>query len=77
MKVLRWCGKHKIWAFWAVAVVLGVIYNSFGEGTLITGGNLATGDNSIEQGAFLGRALCVYLAVIWAYSGIKKLTRSK
>lgn len=77
MKVLRWCGKHKIWAFWVGAVVSGGIYNSLGEGTLFTGGSLATGDNSIEQGAFLGRMFCVYLIIIWAYSGIKKLMRNK
>ena len=76
MKILRWCGKHKIWTFWIVAIVGLIIYNCLGEGTILTGGSIATGDNSYEQGAFLARAFGVYLIAIWSYAGIKKFLRA-
>jgi len=73
MRILKWCGRHKVWAFWIVAIVGMIVYNCFGTGTMITSGSITTGDNSYEQGGYIARVFLCYLMIIWLYSGIKRL----
>ena len=66
MKVLKWCGRHKIWAFLIVAFVCIVATSIFSK----------TGDD-IAYGKAWGTLFIFYLLVIWIYGAVKRHIQKK
>jgi len=63
MRILRWCGRHKVWTYFIIAPLIG--------GFLLQTGYVPRG-YMVET--YLAIAiLIVYVMLIWLYSGIKKL----
>lgn len=61
MKVLRWLGKHKIWAYVILMIILPLIYQA------------VMGSYNPEAHATIFMVgLVIYLPIIWAYSRIKR-----
>ena len=69
MKVLRWCGRHKIWAFWICAFIIGGIVGVF---PIL---------NPFQSGYDLGRVIGIifipYWAAVWISSKTKKVPNVK
>jgi len=68
VKLLGWCGRHKILAFWAVVTIVVIAYSllaaSFGIGNYVErGANLAT---------LVMKSFIAYLVIIWLYAFIKR-----
>ena len=68
MKLLNWCGRHKILAFWVVAIIVIIAYS-----LLVASSGIG---NYVERGASLATlvmiSFIVYLAIIWLYAFIRK-----
>jgi len=63
MRILRWCGRHKVWTYFIITPLIGSFLLQIGYVPHVY---------MVET--YLAIAiLIVYVMLIWLYSGIKKL----
>jgi len=65
MRVLRWLGKHKIWAYFIVTFFIAWILSAI------------FGFNPLGLGRIIGLLFIPYLFCLWAYSKAKREEKEK
>lgn len=60
MSVLRWCGRHKIWAYWIVVFIGGMICSGLFDMDAVGVGRLA------------GLLFIPYFGIVLAYAATRK-----